>query len=307
MQWIKVRTNLLTDPRVLRMARSLGVTRQHVVGCLLAVWTIADEHAVVRLPPGQKPDTSRTRTGATYPEDEGFLSGYAPDDIDEAVGQAGFAEQMASIEWLVVYSDGVGFPDWDIHNSKSAKQRSCDQKRKAKKREERRGESSPLAASVRNVSGSQPDKTRTREEKRREEYKGMNPLINPSCSEVENPPPEQAEPHAVGEVVLTFPTSGKPSSWDLLASQVAEWQEIFPGLDVEAQCREALGWVKANNRRKKTAGGMRRFLYSWLQRENDAPAARRSHANPRPAETPNERLARLRGANALQQSASEKE
>ena len=70
-------------------------------------------------------------------------------------------------------------------------------------------------------------------------------------------------------VFLTFPTNGHPQSWQLTREQVAEWVELYPGLDVEAECRKALAWIKAN--RRKTSRGMPRFLVGWLNRANDAP------------------------------------
>lgn len=68
---------------------------------------------------------------------------------------------------------------------------------------------------------------------------------------------------------LSFPTAGHPQTWVLTTEQVAEWSELYPGLDVEAECRKALAWIKANHR--KTSRGMPRFLVSWLNRANDAP------------------------------------
>lgn len=70
--------------------------------------------------------------------------------------------------------------------------------------------------------------------------------------------------------VLTFPTSGKPDSWDLAAAQVEEWQRLYDGLDVRAECKKALAWVKSTAGHKKTAGGMPRFLVNWLSRATNS-------------------------------------
>lgn len=67
--------------------------------------------------------------------------------------------------------------------------------------------------------------------------------------------------------VLTFPTTGgEPKTWALTAAAVAEWQTSYPGIDVEAECRQALAWVKANPKRAKTARGMAAFLVNWFNR-----------------------------------------
>jgi hypothetical protein len=67
--------------------------------------------------------------------------------------------------------------------------------------------------------------------------------------------------------VLTFPTVGTgPKEWILTSAQVDKWSESFPGLSIEAEARKALAWVNANKGHRKTAGGMARFLVSWLNR-----------------------------------------
>ena len=73
-----------------------------------------------------------------------------------------------------------------------------------------------------------------------------------------------AEPHSDSPPVLTFPTVGKRPTWTLTEAHVAHWRELFPALDVEAECRGALGWVEANQ--PKTAKGMPAFLVNWFNR-----------------------------------------
>lgn len=74
---------------------------------------------------------------------------------------------------------------------------------------------------------------------------------------------------------LTFPTVGQAQGWTLSEAQVAEWASLYPGLDVAAECRKALAWLKANTGRQKTAKGMPRFLVSWLTRSTDRAGATR--------------------------------
>lgn len=78
----------------------------------------------------------------------------------------------------------------------------------------------------------------------------------------------RVEPASTG--VLEFPTIGtKGKHWALTDAQVAEWQTLFPSLDILAEARKALAWVQANPGRQKTAGGMLRFLVNWLNRSVD--------------------------------------
>ena len=70
--------------------------------------------------------------------------------------------------------------------------------------------------------------------------------------------------------VLSFPCVGTgPGSWDLNEEQVARWMVAYPALDVLAECRKALAWIEASPTRRKTAGGMKRFLVGWLNRATD--------------------------------------
>ena len=93
-------------------------------------------------------------------------------------------------------------------------------------------------------------------------------------SEVEVPPAkptvkaqERHRPEPMAETVLTFETSGTTACWHLVRPQVEAWQALFPGIDVMQECRSALAWTQANNR--KTAGGMMKFLTRWLSTEQN--------------------------------------
>lgn len=91
-------------------------------------------------------------------------------------------------------------------------------------------------------------------------------LANPS-SESREPDKPASRP---ADSVLAFPTVGTgPTEWHLTRSQVSDWSELFPGVDVLAECRKALAWVLANPAKRKTHRGMPSFLVRWLQRVTD--------------------------------------
>ena len=71
---------------------------------------------------------------------------------------------------------------------------------------------------------------------------------------------------ASDDTVYTFPTDGEPSTWTLPATLLEEWSALFPELDLSIEARDAYTWVLAAPRRRKTAGGMPRFLLSWFRR-----------------------------------------
>lgn len=112
--------------------------------------------------------------------------------------------------------------------------------------------------------------------------------LNTSCSEPEKPatePQEEAgelflmddetetnnavkkkenDPSPVIELLLN-----DKSLFPVYQSDVDEWQELYPAVDVMQQLRNMKGWIMSNPARRKTKKGIRRFITSWLMREQD--------------------------------------
>lgn len=99
--------------------------------------------------------------------------------------------------------------------------------------------------------------------------------------EAEPDPPTGGLAHSQGDTVVhTFPTVGDNADWPLQESKLHEWIDAFPGVDVPAECLKALQWCRDNPSRRKTYGGMSRFLNQWLSRaQNDAGNRRRNDRN----------------------------
>lgn len=100
MSWIKIQTTLIDDPAVSAIAARLRMTEAHVVGCLVAVWSWADNLTV-----------------------DGFVLHATPAQVDRKAGKKGFAEAMEDVGWLGHDPLAVWFPKWDRHNGDSAKAR----------------------------------------------------------------------------------------------------------------------------------------------------------------------------------------
>ena len=83
--------------------------------------------------------------------------------MDRLARCEGFGAALVRVGWLVETGEGLSFPRFDRHCSDTAKSRALDAKRKAAER--------ACPVPVQDLSGSQPDRYRTREEaeKRREE------------------------------------------------------------------------------------------------------------------------------------------
>ena len=130
--WIKMRADLFTHPKVVRIASALKADTLRTVGGLMSVWCLFDAHS-----------------------EDGRLEGYTPEVLDAHLRWEGFAGAMIDVGWLTLdEAHGLVLPRFDTHNGQSAKRRAQDADRKRE---------------VRKASAPEADKTRTREEKRREE------------------------------------------------------------------------------------------------------------------------------------------
>lgn len=159
--WIKMRTDLLTSPKVVRMASALKADRFRIAGGLLSVWSLFDVHSV-----------------------DGTLSGYSLETLDDMSAWPGFSQAMSDVGWLIVNGESLELPAFDTHNGASAKRRAQDADRKRE---------------VRKMSASDADKMRTREEKRREEIEDQKLLPSDDDEEKKNQKPERIDYESVFE------------------------------------------------------------------------------------------------------------
>lgn len=77
------------------------------------------------------------------------------------------------------------------------------------------------------------------------------------CTEPQNAPP-----------VLTMPLVDG-TEFDIREQDIAEWQDAFPNVDVVQQLKAMRLWCKDNPERKKTRKGVRRFITTWLDKEQN--------------------------------------
>jgi hypothetical protein len=95
-----------------------------------------------------------------------------------------------------------------------------------------------------------------------------------SCSE----PPATAA--ASEPSVIVFSVVGDPKTWGLTQSKIDEYRQTFPHLNVLGECTKAAQWCRDNTAKRKTARGMPKFLFGWLERAQnraggDAPPGQR--------------------------------
>lgn len=154
--WIKMRVDLQTHPKVFRMASALNADKLRIIGGLHSAWCLFDVHA-----------------------DNGVIVGYTRDVLDHMIGWPGFSDAMISVGWLDENDESLSVPRFDAHNGKSAKRRATDSDRK------RIGRLSAQHADT------CPTENGTREEKRREEIK---PLSSSDDQEQLSGANDQVEP-----------------------------------------------------------------------------------------------------------------
>ena len=91
---------------------------------------------------------------------------------------------------------------------------------------------------------------KSREEKSREEY---------GCAE-----PQAAHTPPIVSLVLN-----DGSFFDVLSFDVSKWEALYPNVDVKQQLRNMAGWCDANPTKRKTRGGIKRFITNWLAEEQN--------------------------------------
>ena len=128
---------------------------------------------------------------------------------------------------------------------------------------------------------------------------------DPSPKERSPTPPKEITPiHSVSEArasstVRPEPAKAAPVSviglptvsdgdFPVTADDIAEWQTAFPAVNVRQQLASMRQWLIANQTKRKTARGMKRFVVSWLDRkqnEGGAVPSPRGQGPPSPART----------------------
>ena len=87
--------------------------------------------------------------------------------------------------------------------------------------------------------------------------------ISEDANASSSPEPEKSAP-----VVVRLPVTSGPD-FEILETDVSEWSEAFPAVDVRQQLNAMRAWLKANPTRRKTRRGVKRFVVSWLDREQN--------------------------------------
>lgn len=106
------------------------------------------------------------------------------------------------------------------------------------------------------------------EKKRRELIKDKNIL----CSE-----PDQRPAELYADVEPIILNTG--AEWRPTVEEYERYKRLYPAVDIAQAFRDMSGWCDANKSKRKTAAGVKRFVNSWLSRDQDS-ASRRGYTAP---------------------------
>jgi len=152
--WIKMRSNLWDDPRVLRLCDDTDSPEASVVGALYWLWATADQHS-----------------------EHGQLPGMTLRAIDRKTGIAGLGNALVQVGWLSDNADGVSLTRFDEHNGASAKSRAQTARRVANHKGNAKVTAGALPDQESTVSTALA-REREEKEKEKEEVKGRSPEQN---------------------------------------------------------------------------------------------------------------------------------
>ena len=96
--------------------------------------------------------------------------------------------------------------------------------------------------------------------KGRKKERNNNELLRSSCS----------EPKSEIELSLNDGTA-----YGVAKSEIEEWEKLYPAVDIMQELRKMKGWCDANPTKRKTARGIKRFINTWLSKEQDRGHARK--------------------------------
>lgn len=171
MSWIKMRTNLPTDGRVMFVAEQTGKHHIVILGAVAWLWMLADQHTV-----------------------DGKLMGYTAASVDRTVGVRGFCDALTKTPggpWLEIHDGYLLIVDFEKHNGESAKARACNAVRASRFRHKNVREKAHETRTVVTESahekrtGALPREEKIREEKKKtEEGATAKPVAAPSEAQI---------------------------------------------------------------------------------------------------------------------------
>lgn len=102
--------------------------------------------------------------------------------------------------------------------------------------------------------------------------------------------PEPKAPDKPAEISLML---NDKTEYPVYQEDIDNWSALYPAVNVMQELRKMKGWLDANPERRKTKRGIKRFVNSWLSREQDRGGNIQPQANSRSHTITEEERARL--------------
>jgi len=90
-----------------------------------------------------------------------------------------------------------------------------------------------------------------------------------SCSEVRKRTPSRSDAAGGDDSPVVFEMPILGGAFPVTQKDADTWRDAFPAVDIEQTLKEMAAWCDANPKRKKTSSGAKRFIVSWLTREQN--------------------------------------
>ena len=233
---------------------------------------------------------------------DGRLDGMDVEDISDAVDWSGDAEELVSTlcgaGFIEQSDDGVYIiHDWEKHNpwAAGANERSLSASKAGKASAEKRAKTAKNQTAAQRISTERStDVQREGNGRSTESNEASTPSPSPSplrkeledtslrsVSSCPEPSAKASEPQQVEQkakpgnhdqpdlAIMTFPLAKKGETFPVTQSDIDEWGESFPGIDLLQELRHCLQWSRDNPTRRKTRAGIRRHITSWLAKAQD--------------------------------------
>lgn len=90
--------------------------------------------------------------------------------------------------------------------------------------------------------------------------------ILPGAKKAPSRKPKEIIPSEPAVITLTL---NDKSQFPVTETDIRNWQELYPAVNVLQELRNMKGWLDSNPAKRKTKAGIRRFINGWLSREQD--------------------------------------
>lgn len=113
------------------------------------------------------------------------------------------------------------------------------------------------------------------------DYKVSNDTFCPEpSSKASEPKPKKVKPAEPEAPVEELPLNDG-SVWRPTVSMYEEYKRLYPSVDIDQEFRNMRGWCIGNPAKRKTRGGIKRFVTNWLSKEQNSARRGRSSGDVR--------------------------